>query len=1124
MNKTAVIITPCPSHPTTAGNRSRVFEVGRRLREYGFRIIFVHYNLEQVNESAHESMKGYWDEYHSIIVPQDRRRIELIEPESFASHELRAFVARVCKSANPSLVVVNYVWMAGVLDAIPPGIVKVIDIHDRFGCRHELLRLAGAEPSWVTLSPHREAASASKADAVWCLSRQETDYFRQMIARPVLYMPHLVKSSFIKRMSDDEKPRFLFFGSSNPVNQQSLNCLERIAKPLSQSAEFLICGGVSTLLSRSASSNIRTIGYVQDLAEYFEDGWISVNPVFLATGTKIKTIDTLRFGAPIVSGCAGFDGVDTDEPLHVLPDEAAFQAAIESIIAGAVSVDELAAASRRVFSAFEKTGRTAFEEFLDAYVLTGRRDAIRVEPSAEVERISAVAGASAQFPDAATSPVTWKKADFVRLAGASFRAGRLEFGMAAVTACLALDPVSASLNLFRAYAALSLGRNAEAADALATHDWLVRRGAADYASGLKLAGGAAIVASGDASVLVGMMQRIGEAIAPNVMHGTEPLDSRAAAALLRLVSHLGGRDHSPAISASPVLLPKIRGSRADQVADGGSLEAQLYIPEGMIGERPQILILETKKPGCIAGCSANDGESSLELAMRSPTRFVLPVQVLAAPSEGVAKFVELSIRGRVEDGDYNRFWEDIDVRISEETPVYPLGISRHIEGGASACLLRDIGLGEGLKGSGWHNADLLADGNFGRWTRRSFTLMLPAISYPNARLFLELIVTGKDGLKSDPIHSVRIDGRSLQHETVEDAVTRRSHVLIELNEKTLANRTWEVEITASAEEKIAGENDRRLISLYVTGARMWALLPSMAGAIDVLSWSRGRVAKLLNAGEPAEFDLAGFRPRAGALVLALESGSTADEEGAETDGDEFALEWDDRLLPPAFVDRSTLVFPVDAHADPHTGARIRLLPPSLKRRGRDFWMIQSFKIEPGITAPASRTYGPGQDRFWEGFHPPEPFAAGYGRWMSGCGTLHFVAHETSVLTLYVFRERDLYVRGHLTAQLDGLEIPVRREAWNLGEAMFMFEIPGGSGERRLTISTADCFVPGDGDVRELSMLVHRFVVEPGHLPEKQIEAPRFEMQVAREPQPPARRAPAGRRKAARAARAATDAS
>src|SRR5262249_48237725 len=119
MTRTVVIVTPCPSHPTIAGNRTRIYEIGKKLREHGFRIVFIHYVLEQVDALAHTMMKAYWDDYHVVQVPDNQRNIEQIELDGFVSLELRSLVAQICKTTKPYLVIVNYVWMAGALDAAP---------------------------------------------------------------------------------------------------------------------------------------------------------------------------------------------------------------------------------------------------------------------------------------------------------------------------------------------------------------------------------------------------------------------------------------------------------------------------------------------------------------------------------------------------------------------------------------------------------------------------------------------------------------------------------------------------------------------------------------------------------------------------------------------------------------------------------------------------------------------------------------------------------------------------------------------------------------------------------------------------------------------------------------------
>ncbi len=72
------------------------------------------------------------------------------------------------------------------------------------------------------------------------------------------------------------------------------------------------------ILSMPNLKDINTFGYVDDLRPFYERAMLSICPIRIASGSRIKILEALAYGHPVVStriGCSGLDVVDRE---HIL--------------------------------------------------------------------------------------------------------------------------------------------------------------------------------------------------------------------------------------------------------------------------------------------------------------------------------------------------------------------------------------------------------------------------------------------------------------------------------------------------------------------------------------------------------------------------------------------------------------------------------------------------------------------------------------------------------------------------------------------------------------------------------------------------------------------------------------
>lgn len=246
-------------------------------------------------------------------------------------------------TTHPSEVVVfEYIRLAYLLDACPPNTQTVLDMHDVMSERMMSLASAGLKPS-IMLPMALEKRIFSAFDRVLAISRSDRAHVENVMQlNNVLYVPCAVEAASapvferqrdigawlanlrIKRLltrfharsvaqggKDPSGRRLLFLGARSAVNVEGLKWFLDQVWPLLSPHGFQldIVGQVGAAFSQ-VPEGVHVHGRQDDLECFFRRANISINPVFVGGGLKIKCVDALAAGIPCVTTPEGAAGLD----------------------------------------------------------------------------------------------------------------------------------------------------------------------------------------------------------------------------------------------------------------------------------------------------------------------------------------------------------------------------------------------------------------------------------------------------------------------------------------------------------------------------------------------------------------------------------------------------------------------------------------------------------------------------------------------------------------------------------------------------------------------------------------------------------------------------------------------
>ncbi|MGL4759110.1 MAG: glycosyltransferase family 4 protein [Patescibacteria group bacterium] len=320
--------SPTPSHPQNAGNRSRIFSLVKYFQNQGHHITFVYFSQEGNDAQTVSAMEAEWDQFQ--IIPfsgrnRQKSKGDLWGVDDWYEQAITENICALLRQKSFDVVFCEYIFQSKVLEFFPAKCIKVIDTHDRFGGRAELLKRNGIEPDFFYTTPEQEVIALNRADVVIAIQEEEAEYYRSITSAEVVVIGHVLEETTwqwsLPEITTEKRPlRIGYFGSGNSLNRKSINqFLEAYYenKELVFKSELILAGSICQNLKIPENIQATLMGKIDQITDFYSAVDIAINPMIDGTGLKIKTIEALNFGVPIVSTVSGSDGLPVTAPFHL---------------------------------------------------------------------------------------------------------------------------------------------------------------------------------------------------------------------------------------------------------------------------------------------------------------------------------------------------------------------------------------------------------------------------------------------------------------------------------------------------------------------------------------------------------------------------------------------------------------------------------------------------------------------------------------------------------------------------------------------------------------------------------------------------------------------------------------
>jgi glycosyltransferase involved in cell wall biosynthesis len=329
----ALVLSPSATHPADYGNRNRVCQIARFLKQQGYEVHFVLYPMEEdwagAIPPAFATMCEAWNSVQ--IIPPSRPLHQLAAGAFHSIDEwwdpaIGDFLKWLFARRVFDLVLVNYPFLSKALEYAPARTVKVMDVHDIFTGRKEMLEAAGVAPEFFYTTLDQERIAFDRADIVVAIKESEQGFIVRHTRSDVVtvtFFPSYLAARTPAPAAPSGVLRVGFIGALNSVNSVNMNAFlahfARIERYYAPAIEIRIAGNVCSRLHVSSPS-VTLLGRVKNVDSFYASCDVIVAPLLFSTGLKIKVGEALGFGLPVVATQNAFDGFPAFDEYHTLPD------------------------------------------------------------------------------------------------------------------------------------------------------------------------------------------------------------------------------------------------------------------------------------------------------------------------------------------------------------------------------------------------------------------------------------------------------------------------------------------------------------------------------------------------------------------------------------------------------------------------------------------------------------------------------------------------------------------------------------------------------------------------------------------------------------------------------------
>lgn len=341
-----LVVSPTFPYPLISGGKQRIYYILRELSHH-FRITLLTLSEIDSDEQTYIDALPFLDEVITVPINQ-KRSAQVWRLIANAPRWLLGMPAEVIVKRSPKLlsnlrlllsskqfiaVQIEYAQYAPYLYwAEKAGVPSLLVAHDISFVSQE--RKTEVMSGFSRLFWSREARlmkklethAWSQADCVVAMSKHDEETIKKIEpTASVVVVPNGVDIERLNMIPKDTQPTLVFTGWMRHLpNRDAVEWLLHTIWPLIRQGHSTVC---LNIIGKGLPENLRALidkdhrikylGYVNDIAKAVGKATLSLVPLRIGSGTRLKILESMALGTPVVSTSVGYEGISAIPGVHL---------------------------------------------------------------------------------------------------------------------------------------------------------------------------------------------------------------------------------------------------------------------------------------------------------------------------------------------------------------------------------------------------------------------------------------------------------------------------------------------------------------------------------------------------------------------------------------------------------------------------------------------------------------------------------------------------------------------------------------------------------------------------------------------------------------------------------------
>lgn len=398
--KRVLVASPVVSHKAMSGNSERVRQLVSMLESLECEVHFVlhpireisdrrcgdamvkHYGSRYYELNNGEIFEGTWYQHFLNFLKRKTflKRFPFIKDtifeDAYVTERIKKEFNSIVESVRPSAIICEYALLSKLVEGLQQDVVKIVDTHDRFANRNKRVRERNGHGVWWELTEEQEKLLLKRFDYVFAIQRNEAKLFSsalQGLETKVVTLDILEPAR--RKVYFTNKPHVIgFIGSQNQHNKEGLewflnshwqNILNAVPN-----AELHIAGAIYEEIVERKIPGVSFLGRVESLSKFYDSCAFCINPCLTGSGLKIKSVEALCYGKPLVTSNEGAEGIEhaSGKGIFIFAiEEFGFGDTCINLLENGKFAYEMGSAAIEFINASEKSNQSILNQILPCY-------------------------------------------------------------------------------------------------------------------------------------------------------------------------------------------------------------------------------------------------------------------------------------------------------------------------------------------------------------------------------------------------------------------------------------------------------------------------------------------------------------------------------------------------------------------------------------------------------------------------------------------------------------------------------------------------------------------------------------------------------------------------------------